>query len=374
MNTRSLTALAVLTAAVVAAAIASNLLRSGGPAPNRAASDHPLFPQLEDRINDVEIVRIESGGRSVDIRRRDGRWIVESLDGYPAKFEDIKALLMGVAGLEIAERKTADPTRHARLGLEPPGDGRPSRLVSLGDGTGATVAAVIIGSDAGTGGQSLVYVRRADEDQTWLARGRVDAYPDPMRWVDASIVSIPRARVKTVTIAHADGERVTITRPDAAVADFTPQGLPEGMTPAAATQVNAIADGLSFLRMEGVRAARDQTPDPTTTVTTTFETFDGLIVEVRSWEVDGTIQAVLSARADRTEAPEASDEEPRAGVEAEELTERFDGWVYDLPKFAGDRLRRRLSDVAQPAETQESNPDKADDEPAAPWERPIGGD
>lgn len=374
MNTRSLTVLAVLTAAVVAAAFVSHARRGGG-ASGDDATGHLLFPGLDERINEVEIVRIESGGEAVSIRRRDGQWIVESLDGFPAKFEEVKSLVMSVAGLEIAERKTADPTRHARLGLEPPEEDRPSRLVSLGDGTGAKVAAVIIGSgaDAG-GGNGLVYARRADEDQTWLVRGRVEALTDPMRWVDTSIVSIPRARVRTVTIAHTDGERVTIARPDATSADFTLQNLPEDMTPGTATQINAIADGLSFVRMEGVRAAGDGQADPDETVTATFETFDGLIVEVRTWEVEGTIRAALSARTSRGENNEDSTDEGGAGKEAEDLSARLDGWIYDLPRFAGDRLRRRLADVAQRGRVPEPPPDEADDEPAAPWERPVGGE
>ncbi len=374
MNSRSLTVLAVLTAIVVAAAIASHTLRSGGRAPGLDTADRRLFPGLEERINEVESVSVESGGEALEIRRRDGRWTVESLDGYPAKFEEVKSLVLSVAALEIAERKTADPSRHARLGLEPPGGGRSSRLVSLIDGAGTSLAGLIIGSEAGSGGTNLVYARRADEDQTWLVRGKVDAITDPMRWVDTSVVSIPRARVKRVSIAHPDGETVTIARPDATTADFAVQDLPEGMTHGTATQVNAIADGLSFLRMEGVRAAGVDPTDPASPVVATFETFDGLVVEVRTWDDSGTVRATLAARANDAERVEASEGETGAVEEAEALTARLQGWVFDLPRFAGDRLRRRLADVTQRQEPQEPTPADTDDEPAAPWERPVGED
>src|SRR5262245_51242695 len=244
MRKGSFVTLLVLTAAVgVAAAFA--LQKRGAEASDGPATG-PLFPGLSDRVNDVASLTVTTSEGKVTVKRDGDTWRVEERDGYPARFETVKSVLLGVADLETLEPKTTRPELYGKLGLaEPTETGSDTAQVTLLDGGGNAMASVLVGH-IGVRADTL-YVRRAGDSQTWLARGSIAPERAPTGWMDREVIKLPVTRLQKVTTAHADGETVIVSREKAEDTNWTIQNVPDDSEPKSAGQGRTIAASLESL-------------------------------------------------------------------------------------------------------------------------------
>ncbi|MGQ9367746.1 DUF4340 domain-containing protein [Azospirillum sp. ST 5-10] len=344
MRTRSLAILAVATALTVAAAGVAVTRKPAGVVDAPAAG--PLFPDLEDRINDVARVEITSSKGTVTVARAgQGPWMVQEKDGYAADVDQVKSLVVALAGMTAVEPRTALPDLYPRIGVEPVGPGAASVGVTLSGADDKPLAALLVGKTAAAspGGGTALYVRKPDTAQSWLARASL-APPDtdPLRWLDRAMPQIPRDRVKAVEIRQSDGTVVTLSRPDPQTADFAVTGLAEGTTPRQST-VDETAGALAYLSFEDVRRA-----DPglfADAPTAIVRTFDGVVLTVRTAVHEDANWLAFAAAFDPEQAaagaanpalltPEA------AKAQAAEWQARFSGWAYRVFDATADRFRR----------------------------------
>ena len=288
MNARSTRTLAIVAAVLVAGVLFLNVVDDD----YLPADGGPLLPDLKERINDVDTVTITAGDDTVTIRRGDDGWRVATRDGYPADTGKLRAGLLALADAGKLEAKTANPDRHAALGLA--GD-ESTRVELAGDGI---ETAVLLGN---TAQQRYRYARLDGDDQAWL----IDADPglpaDSGDWLRPDIVDIAGDDVAEVSVTHEDGEAVRRVRDEGgglAAAD-----LPEGRELSYASVVNPVAGALAALRLEDVRAPAAATGDAD--VTTVFRTTDGLRVSVRRYAADGGDWFRFEAAADAPAAREA---------------------------------------------------------------------
>ena len=73
------------------------------------------------------------------------------------------------------------------------------------DASGKPLLALIVGHRrVRTGGNvpEEVYVRRPDENQSWLAEGSLDVDSDPQLWLDRDIMNIDHSRIAKVVVTH----------------------------------------------------------------------------------------------------------------------------------------------------------------------------
>ena len=80
------------------------------------------------------------------------------------------------------------------------------------------------------GGRGGIYVRRAGENQAWLAAGDLEVPGDALALVGRDVIDVPAAEVARV-ILDPDGARraSALARPDAKATEFTTDAsLPEG--------------------------------------------------------------------------------------------------------------------------------------------------
>ena len=108
------------------------------------------------------------------------------------------------------EPRTTDPAQFSRLGR-----GRPERqagtanLLRVLDAAGKPIVALIVGHRrVRTQGNvpEEVYVRRPDENQTWLAEGSLQADADPQLWLDRDIMNIGHDRIAGVAVTRGDDD------------------------------------------------------------------------------------------------------------------------------------------------------------------------
>ncbi len=305
-----------------------------------AAPSGPLFPGLTDRVNDVASLVVTSSDGTVTLKHGEAGWTVDERDGYAARFETVKELILGIAGLRLLEAKTSRPELYGKLGLGETGElGTAAARVTLADAAGVELASVLVGNLGPDG--STVYVRRAGDTQCWLATGSLMPQRTPGGWVDREFVKLPSSRVREISIRHADGEVVTISKDKAEDVDWQIRGIPDGSEPRSAGLGRTIAVALESLSFDDVAAVEKHPLPDDERVTAVFETFDGLRVNLTTAAADG--KSWVAVHAETTEA--ATD---AVKAEASALATRLAPWVCQIPDYRAGNLRKRLADLIQP--------------------------
>jgi hypothetical protein len=382
MKQKSLLVLSGVTVGAIAVAV---FAARGDESSASASVRGPLFPELKTRVNDVARVRIEKAGKTVTLERDGSGWELADRGGYPAKFEEVKELVVRVAGLEIQEKLTAKKENHAKLAVEWPttapegSEAGEAGLVTLEDASGNVLAALVVGKTEWQNSKAKVFVRKANEDQVWLAAppgtGALDVTPEPRSWIEPGFLSLANDRVQSVTIEHADGERVEIARSAADHTKFAVQNLPPGRNERYAGIASGPAQALSSMSLEDVRPVAEVDFALEPVATTRYRTTDGLEVVVhtskfedQTWmKVSASYTAPPAAPADEPDdAPgEVDDEDVPAepevagkdvAAEAAELEARLAPWAFQVGSYKTDVIARRMRDLMAelPTESDES--------------------
>ena len=379
MKTRSLIVLAVV--AVVVAVVAVFAVQDRESGTRHRVVGERLFPGLIERVNSVASMEVTQGEDRYTIVRDGDVWGLAEKGGYPAQFDMVKKTILGIAEVALVEAKTSKRDRLGELYLaEPDAEEGPGTRIALRGEDGAELAAMILGK-AARGGGGRRYVRRAGEDQAWLAEVAVDIGVKPMDWVDKTMTKLRPDRLRRVSISHGDGDDVVLEKADKENSNFTVPVLPEGAKVKAAMEINGIVSALSFLNIEDVAPATDIAFEGDELVTTRYETFDGLVITLISVTVGDVVWARFEAAYDAAladpveEAP--VEEEAEDGVElppgmeeikpltaedvqaeAEALGTRTAGWAFALPNFRADHLRKKLTAMI---EYPDAEPEFADE-------------
>ena len=200
-----------------------------------------VLPTLNEQLAAVTEVSIGSldSDESVTLVKQENGWLVKEKSGYPADFEAVSELLGGLSELRVAERKTAKPENHGRLGV-----------AARGEGTGTLISVQTISAEAGEMLELVVgkpaesrgsFVRLNGEDQVYLTDAVVSADTDVMSFVDAVIINVDSADVQSVAISG-PGSYLSAGRSEAG-AEMTLENLPVG----AELKYDTVADSLARL-------------------------------------------------------------------------------------------------------------------------------
>jgi len=318
-----------------------------------AVSAERAFPVLDDRVEQVSAIAVsrraaDTGALETATLRRDGdRWVFEERDGYPARSDVIRKVLFDLSQIDLLERRTSDRNRLDRLDLRPVEDaGSRAKRVRLLDAGGEALVDVHIGKtrDSLSGGEPMLYLRRSDAEQTYLAEGEL-ALPEAARdWMFREITNIAKDQIASSVIVTRDGEILAFERPEGET-DFALVDLPEGRKVKSNYTVNNIAGMLDKFSFTDVRAAEGLDFDPALG-SGTFTLTDGTVVRLALAETEAAgaedpatwVQVTL-------DVPDGADTERTAEIRA-----RTEGWAYRLSDYVLDRFRQSVEDLTQPIE------------------------
>ncbi|MBX3388584.1 MAG: DUF4340 domain-containing protein [Phycisphaeraceae bacterium] len=408
MSGTKLRNLAIATAIIVGGAFFAVKGRRGNsqiPVPGAA------IPGLKEKINDVASVTILKNSGSVTLARtgsgENAAWTVVAKDGFPADIERLRSTLLQLGNLELSVPQTSNAEFYPKLGVQEvavlpkdAGDAAkkaaaPGALVELKDSAGRAIGSLIIGNAADIGNATLErpmetgqFVRRPGSTQSWLTRGTVYVDSEPMNWVDKKIVNVPRERIKGATIrrvagtgpsspdGHAEPD-LSLSRPDRDAAAFTAAGMPPDAQLKPSEAVDQPVQAISFLSMEDVMKDPGGVignPDPAATgpnaahpVVAQFETFDGLVVTVKTGFRDGKWWAHVEAEAAADALPSesksaaevdksAEEKKVDAAKQAAEINKRTSGWLFAISQYDAKRLSARLDEMIAPPQVEEKPP------------------
>jgi hypothetical protein len=300
---------------------------------------------------------------------------MDEKDGYPVRFESVKGTLVALAELRRVEPKTSNPELYGRLGVEDPTQpGAGSTRVTAAAEGGASLCDLIVG-DEGTP-RGTRYVRQPGQGRAWQVRGQLSVDPRAVGWLDARILELPAARVRTVTLRHADGEQVRVAKQAADDLTWELSDVPAGREPLNSTIGRTVAGAFERLNFDDVSQVSKRTLPQTDPVELVLETFDGLRITVLS-APDGGGEALEDGEDSeaRTWAtlsvevlPEAADD---VRAEGESLQARLTGWIYALSPYQAANLRKRMQELTRQAAPPLPGPDAEPD--AEPEQEPDAG-
>jgi hypothetical protein len=342
--------LAILAAAFVALLVLVMLgqREETGPAGAGAA----LVPDLEAALGDIERVTVTRAGGEVvaTLEKRPDSWVVADKHGYVADAAKLRQALTALAEARVLEQKTSNPELYGRLGVE---DVTAPTATGIGvamTAPGRELPTVILGNAEGA---RYRYARRAGEAQSYLVDRNPDVARAAAQWLDSVIIDVRSERVREVSITHADGEVVRLSKASAELANFEVADVPEGRELSYPGVANVVGNALRELNLEDVEPAAEGAAEEPTIVE--FRTFDGLVVRVAGTERDDESWITLEASADAAAAP-AADAAPAEGAapaedpvaEAARINAKVGGWRYKIASFQYDQMTRRMTDLLKP--------------------------
>ena len=342
-----------------------------------SATDARLAPALAERADEIATITISSGDADPVVLTRDpnpegnpnnDRWLLASKVNFPVEPDRVRQLITTLAELRTVEPKTAKPELHERLAVQwpdPQGEAadrdpadfspRPT-LVSITDADGEPIAEIILGDTTYAGGGPRHYARLLDDNQSWLVSASVTIPRGPLGFVNTRFVELPRDSVRSVTITHADGETLELTRDDPE-ADFRlPDATELTNQPLANNTGNALAF-VNFTDIADAKAALDHSRirdidnggsimfDMFNRVIATYETFDGLTVSFRiqnESENDSSLPSWVWVDA--------------SGTGSEEIAQRFGVHAFKLPANTIESLTRLPIEVIEIVPVEDPGP------------------
>ena len=347
----------ILLSATVAAVVLVALTIPGNRTRDANQDGVSLFEGLSDRINELDRLSVHGAGgqQLVSLVRGARTWTISELSSYPADWRKVREVLTGVAWASVSEIKTSNPEYFARLGVEDINAEDASGLL-LDIGIGDDRYQLILGHEAES--RNGQYVRISGVDQSYLIAETIDVPATPIDWAEDIIVDVGSGLVAEVTIEHADGERLTVSRVSADDSEFSLHDVPEGRETLAAWAINRLGAVFTQVRMEDVMPESRFSGDSETRVRVL--TFSGLELDAEVFNRKGEAWIQIHAKShesasqnrgsDTAEgAPEDSTED-FVNSEIAAIEQRTSGWVYKISGSKHDELVKRTNDLLKVVE------------------------
>jgi len=325
------------------------------------AAGTALVPGLDAALGDIERVTVVKANSETvaTLEKRPDSWVVTNKHDYLADAAKLRQALAALAEARVLEQKTANPELYDRLGVEDM-TGAAAAGVSIAlTAAGRELPAIILGNAEGA---KYRYARRAGEVQSYLIDRNPDVPRAAAQWVDARIIDVRGERVREVTITHADGEVVRLSKASSELANFEVATIPEDRELSYPGVANVVGNALRELNLEDVAPAAEAISGEQTLVE--YRTFDGLVVRVTGVERNDESWISLEASADPAQAAAAAPAPPAEGAaapaegaaapatdpaaEAARINAKVGGWRYKIAGFQYDQMTRRMADLLKP--------------------------
>lgn len=312
-----------------------------------AGAGAPLVAGLAESIGDIEHVTVTRANGEIvaTIEKGQDNWVVTDKHGYAANAGKLRQALTALGEARILEQKTANPELYARLGVEDVTAPQAAGISVAFSAPGRDLPTIILGNAEGA---NYRYARRAGEAQSFLVDRNPDVPRNAAQWLDSVVIDVRSDRVREVTITHADGEVVRISKTGPELANFDVADVPSGRELSYPGVANVIGNALRELNLEDLEPADAAATEAPTIVE--YRTFDGLIVRVTGVERNDESWITLEASADAAApAPAAPAAEGAAAAdpaaEAARINAKVGGWRYKIAGFQYDQMTRRMADL-----------------------------
>jgi hypothetical protein len=213
-----------------------------------------LVPDLDVALGSIERVTVVKANNETvaTLEKRPQSWVVADKHGYVANATKLRQALAALGEAQILEQKTANAELYDRLGVEDVAAADAAGISVSFTAPGPELPTIILGNAEGG---RYRYARRAGEAQSYLIDRNPDVPRAAAQWVESLIVDIRGDRVREVTITHADGEVVRLSKDSSELANFDVADVPEGRELSYPGVANVVGNALRELNLEDVEPA-----------------------------------------------------------------------------------------------------------------------
>lgn len=293
-------------------------------------------PELASKTGDVASLVISQGGKTLTLDRKGDGWAIKERDGFPAKGDAARALIVRLSQAQLIEKKTRNPERYTLLQLEDPASKTAkSRQVRLLDSNGKSIGDVIVGSKrAGAFGihKTGTYIRLPDSPQTWLTDAEIDLAGDVSDWIQRTVFTIDDKAIAKVALQAPGEPTLTIARKGGNEGDFTIADIPDGQKLKSDTAPGAVARALADVEIDDVRK-QTSSPDGPKVSSVVLTAKDGMVVTFR-------LRSDADAQWLSIEASGSGDAEAKAKA----INTRVEGWEFKLPSWRAKTIFKAPSE------------------------------
>jgi len=252
-------------------------------ATKRVQGDTLLGSFPADQVADISI---QGAADSVDLARKDGKWVVTDRNNFPANSTYVNDLLRTLADLKVTLGMEAGPSFAPRFGMDESATKPEDRglTATFKDAAGKELAKVSLGKNIDSGTQSPMgggsvgrYVRNHSDESGFYAVSEMfpSVSSDPKRWLADGFISPEKVKSIAVTEYGKPDIQWKLTR-DGEEAEFKLDGA-KGDEVVDTTATSPLKSVLSYARFEDVipadKVAGQMLENQTRTVT--IETFEG---------------------------------------------------------------------------------------------------
>lgn len=286
---------------------------------------HPLLSagQMEELLA-LEHIQLRRGGQSVELARHDGAWGVVNYAGFPVQRERLAALLHAVRGARVIEEKTANPSHHARLGLDPDHPDNDSFQVELK--TPSDTLGLIYGNPIGSG----QLVRFIDQDQVVLISRPLAMSVNPTEWLALNVISIPMEEIASARWVYADGKVIELVKEKQG--DYNMRLAGAQSAAGNERQINTMVLALASFTAQDV-ALREELQLSEPVLSMHLETWAGVRLDASLHEQQGRYWLLV----DQLETPD----DHQVSVNADKR------WAYQVGIGAVESLRKDPAELSQ---------------------------
>lgn len=350
MNGKMIGILAFVT--IIAGLLAGQLSQT--PNAPTTQSNQPLYPQLLASLNEINEIQIKTKTSAISLLKNGEQWGVKEKANYPAAMDKIAEVLNGVANLNTVETKTDKAELYSKLEVEDvSSENAKSVQVTLKKGND-TLADLIIGKARPSKGDSSrqeIYVRKANDKQSWVALGNINVARQLNEWLDKQVVNIEENKIREVVV-----NQTRIFKDKADDKDYQLVDLPEKTTIEQASVKN-LARTLDHLNFDDVVPANEFTfENPLQAV---FKTFDGWEVVLTFQTKDNKHYAKVSAVAkpDMLTGENKETAAEKLSKDVEQFNQKVSNWVYIIPDHKARGLLQKREELFK-VSTEEPNKEK----------------
>lgn len=375
MKEKKLITLAALAVILVAIAYVTSNDKKSMPSSELGELAFPDLP-----LNDIESVTITSTNDRVHMVKSEGNWKVETLYNYPVKFERLKEAMLSLSKLKIGQKVSASEKQMKEMQLVSPLADKQNGgiLVEMNDGSGKTIAALIIGvarevkpegpQSFGPYPEGQFISRDGGKTAYLVSKVMNEFYPRSFDWVEDKLLNIPAADIKEVAMTNAEGKQTKLVKPeDKDELVIEELAANEELNTSNLSSVESV---LSYFYAKGVAdpALTDEQmgfDKPALFVAKTGKNEIYTVKIGKASESDKNLQYIrVSAEVTASPAlPEdgktdeekkkQAEEETKHAEEIKELNEHFGKWTYLIDTYKIENMTMDRSKLVKEKETEE---------------------
>jgi hypothetical protein len=239
------------------------------------------FPGLNQKINDVNKIKLSQSDNVFEIVRQDDTWLLKNKDDYPADNNKVKTNLLALSNAIKIEPKTKKESLLKKLHLEDPSvPGSKSFLMELYNDD-AIIASAVIGNRKPNllkRGEFGVYLRETDGYESWLVSGNLNASDGIKNWISTRLLEFIPDDISSMIVTRGNRTVLKFGRDPLDNNKFMMIDFLEGVETRTSIGLRSVMRRFLKVDFRDMREAQRYTQDPDTVVE--ILTVDGNFINI----------------------------------------------------------------------------------------------